>query len=419
MQTDCLARRGGPSVTTSVLNYANRKSSTLPPRIPHHQPPTTNHPPIRTADISGLTDGALCDRGIPPGPNECRHSSSQPATRGIEQHVRQTTLLQSKTCSTKLTSLLPLSGLALYRALLRRVPPISLPDELTSRPGWTNPIRFLIRNGFRRNRTDTSPRLITSALKSGYRFLALLTRASDASSSQHSQVITFLRDRQNSFPPPRAPPPPPTKPERAPPLLTRTSPPGRPPVYASTFRPRPLAELSGGKRKVPVLDAKDAIAFLRIGKPQSHRHANFVRRKADRRQARITALQGLEADDRPAAAAEDEWEMVLGRFASAEGVRIDDEGEAADTDAGMGARGRSKAGPFEHIVMQFGFDYIGNKLSKEAADMIARATAMLDIVDEEKRLAAQEKEENRQRRQRAWEERQGKQEQGNDQKELE
>lgn len=301
------------------------------------------------------------------------------------------------------------AGFALYRALLRLVPRISLPDELTSRPGWIHPIRYLLRSSFERNKNDTSPRLVTSALKSGYRFLTLLTRAQDVSSPQHAQVVTFLRDRQASFPPPPPPPPPalegsaeplaepaPERP-RTPPLLTRVSAPGESPVYKSTARPLPLAQLSGGVRKVPVFDDTSSIGFLRISKPQSHWHANFLRRKGDRRQARITAMQELLEDGRRAAAAEDEWDAMMARFG------------AQDCDAGDLHSKGTRLGPFEHTVMTFGVDHLSSQLDEEMRDIQARATAMLDIIDAERELAEQEKREKKERRQRAWEQRQAQQ----------
>lgn len=308
------------------------------------------------------------------------------------------------------------AGFALYRALLRLVPRIALPDDLTSRPGWIHPIRYLIRSGFRRNKNDTSPRLVTSALKSGYRFLSLLTRAQDASSTQHAEVLSFLRQRQASFPPPPpAPAPAESEPERPrpPPLLTKVSAPGEPPVYRSTARPVPLEQLSGGVRKVPVLDETSNMGFLRIGKPQSHWHANFLRRKAERRQARITALQELWEDGRRAAAAEDAWEAALAQLARRERVDGGDFADEAEIDAA--ARDRKGMGPHERVIKEFGVDHLGERLSEEAADVIARTTAMLDIVEAEKRLAEQEKKEKKERRRKAWEERQRVHKQGGEQ----
>lgn len=295
-------------------------------------------------------------------------------------------------------------GFALYRALMRQVPRISLPSDLTSRSDWINPIHYLIRSGFRRNRNDTSPRLVTSALKAGYRFLSLFVCAQDASSASHAKVIHFLRERQKAFPPPRPSATPVVMPKpRPPPLLTKISGPGEPPVYKSTVRPLPLSQLSGGTRKVPMLEDVQSIPFLRIGKPQSHSLANFLKRKGVRRQLRITALQELWEDRRLEASTEDMWEAILEELADREGVYIPDVG-----DEGGSVRvrnGRVEAGPFEWAVRKFGVDHVSAQLNEELVDMQARATAMLDLRDEEQRMAELEKRERRERRRAAWEER--------------
>lgn len=312
-----------------------------------------------------------------------------------------------------LTFLLSL-GFALYRALLRQIAHVTLPNDLLSRPGWDHPLRYLMRSGFARNKTDTSPRLITSAFKSGYRFLTLLSRAHDSSSAQHAEIVAFLRERQASFPP-DAPPKtfkPPAKPpvverERPLPILTKISAPGEKPVYTSTFRPRPLHELSGGVRKVPVIDGTSNYAFLRIGKPQSHWHANFLRRKADKRYARIHAALELWDDVRPAAAEEDRWESTLAQLAAKEGVDIG-EGNGGDgrVDIFDPKSGRMhRVGQYEYVVREFGTYHIRKQLDEEADDMIARAKAFNVIVQEERELAVKEKEEKRERRYRAWVER--------------
>ncbi|KUI53611.1 hypothetical protein VP1G_01024 [Cytospora mali] len=274
---------------------------------------------------------------------------------------------------------------ALYRALLRQVPRISLPDDLTSRPGWINPIQFLIRTSFTRNKTDTSPRLVTSALQSGYRFLNLLARARDPTSTHHASIVAFLRDRQSRFPPPDQPKrvEPETKSVRhaAVPLLTKVSGPGEKPVYKSTLRPRPLAELSGGVRRIPVLEeANGGITFLRIGKPQSHYLGSYIQRKSARRQELVSLMQQLHEEARAEAREEDMWEDELVRLAGEEGVMLQGYG---------GTRERRSGGPYEQSV-KIGLDFVGQKLNMEADDMKARAVAMLDIVEEEKRLAAEE-----------------------------
>ncbi|KAJ0119724.1 ubiquitin-conjugating enzyme e2 variant 1 [Diaporthe amygdali] len=284
--------------------------------------------------------------------------------------------------------------LALYRALLRQVPHVSLPADLTSRPGWINPIRYLIRAGFRRNKTDTSPRLVTSALQSGYRFITLLTRAHDPSSPQHSEIVSFLRDRQSKFPPPRpstldaeqdgknntnsSAAPRPAAPAAVP-LLTKVSAPGEKPVYKATARPRPLHELSGGVRKVPVLDAATAgHTFLRVGKPESLFLGSFLQRKSDARQRRVTLIQELQDEYATQAQDEDRWEAELVRLARAEGVELRGYGDEG--------RGDVKRHPYEQSI-HVAVKQVGEALTNEVEDMAARTKAMLDIVEEEKKLA--------------------------------
>ncbi|KAJ4412447.1 E2 ubiquitin-conjugating protein mms2 [Gnomoniopsis sp. IMI 355080] len=297
---------------------------------------------------------------------------------------------------------------ALYRALLRQVPRISVPADLTSRSDWIHPITYLIRSGFWRNRVDTSPRLVTSALQSGYRFLTILTRAQDASSASHAEVVKFLRDRQKAFPPPR-PPPAAAPPKPCPtPLLTKVSEPGERPVYKSTVRPLPLSKISGGTRKVPVFVDAQGIPFLRIGKPESHSHANFLKRKAMRRQERITHFQELYEDRVQEASEEDQWEATLLKLAKRESVTIADVVGKGGTGQKMKSGNQlrlqqTESGTYEWNMREFGVNYLAMKLRDEMVDMQARATAMLDLVDEERRLAELEKREKKERRRAARE----------------
>lgn len=57
--------------------------------------------------------------------------------------------------------------LALYRALLRSAREIPLPPELTF--NGKHPIRAALRRQFRKNRADTSPRLVYAGLSAGYK----------------------------------------------------------------------------------------------------------------------------------------------------------------------------------------------------------------------------------------------------------
>lgn len=112
-------------------------------------------------------------------------------------------------------------------------------------------------------------------------------------------------------------------------------------------------------------------------------------------------MQKLWEDVQPAAADEDAWECQLEELADEEGVDIPDVGD----EVGLITQGNgNKVGPFEYNVREFGVKYIKKLLNEEAEDMLARSTAMLDIRDEEKRLAELEKKEKKERRFRAWEE---------------
>ncbi len=61
-----------------------------------------------------------------------------------------------------------IAGFALYRALLSQALKVPLHDDLAT-SGAVHPIRHFIREGFKRNKTDTSQRLVTIALSNGYK----------------------------------------------------------------------------------------------------------------------------------------------------------------------------------------------------------------------------------------------------------
>lgn len=206
--------------------------------------------------------------------------------------------------------------------------------------------------------------------------------------------MAFLRERQSKFPPP---PPPGTKVDgegkdknngarrraaaEAVPLLTLVSAPGEKPVYKSTVRPRPLSELSGGVRKVPVLEQASAgHSFLRVGKPQSHFLGSFLHRKGHARQRRITLAKELQDEYMTQARDEERWEAELVRLARAEGRPL----------VGYGAEGgRADYCSYERAV-QLGSEHVGEGLTRELEDTFARARAMLDIVEAERELAEAE-----------------------------
>ncbi|KAH8164981.1 hypothetical protein CIB48_g3277 [Xylaria polymorpha] len=259
---------------------------------------------------------------------------------------------------------------ALYRALLRLAPQVSLPGDLAQ--GWgpgKNPIAIHIRRAFRRNVADTSPRIVYPALSAGYRMLSVLHEAATSpDSTHHASIITFLQsrlaERQRSLanrpPPPKGPKPGSPRPGTLP-LLVKVAPATktRAAVYATPHRPRAQSELGGtGRRKIPRLDVASDFPFLRLTKPQPVVLSRVLRQKLAKRVARMGQLIELEEEHRPAAVLEDEWDAEVARLERAENRH----GLARNADE-----------------------------PRTCSDQVARADAMRLLIIEEKALAAAEK----------------------------
>lgn len=227
------------------------------------------------------------------------------------------------------------------------------------------------------------------------------------------------------------------------PVFSKVSPPNAQfPVYKPAVRPLPLAELSGGRRRVPNIELANGIPFLRVGKPQSHWLANYLRRRSMTRQKRITVKVELEDVARSEARWEDAWEQYIARQAYDEGVELvegEDDGAAAAAAAPAAEGKKSKDGEedsfvnwlhsmssefssvkaketkrkqpaeeglsFEKTMWEYGSRHIRTQLDEESKDILARAQAMVGLVREEKRLAEEEKAKRKESRRRAWEER--------------
>ena len=333
-----------------------------------------------------------------------------------------------------------------------------------ARAAWEpirNPIKHLVRRAFRRNRADTSPRLVYPALSAGYRALALLREARASSYSRpndaHASILQLLRDRQRerqrslfakAAPPPHSPNPPhPPKPSSAPredalPLLVRVSPPAPASPASSTYvdptepqpaiqyetphRPRPLSELGGsGRRKVPHIDMGGDYPFLRLKKPQPGYLSRMLTQKIRTRVRRTVALNEIEAalDD---AVAEDDWERTVEGLLARHTGRLPPSGGGGSRTAAPNpvtawddpigdVRLTTASGRKVRVVLdtetyagsawRHGHQHIEALLSREKEDLIARAAAMRELVHQERRLAEQEKADRKAERRRRWEER--------------
>jgi hypothetical protein len=296
--------------------------------------------------------------------------------------------------------------------------------------GPIHPIKHLVRKSFRRNKDDTSPRLVISALRNGYKvgstlpfqrysiravkvltlvphcqFLDMLSAAQDPSTPEYREIHTFLAERQTrkrhalslrASHPPRPPPPSSGPNPSTIPLLTRVSLPHERPRYEATVRPRPLSELGGtGVRRVPVLEKANFLPFLRVTKPQPPLVSRVIRQKIVRMTKVVTTLQGMMDEAQEAARLEDQWEGIL------EAERLVEpptEGEG------------QKKGSYLAGVKQDIYDLRG-RLLRLRLDDHARGAALQKLVVEERALAEKEK---RQRQERKRRERLDKRSRGDD-----
>lgn len=307
------------------------------------------------------------------------------------------------------------------------------PDLATAFGTKRDPITHQVRRAFRRNRADTSPRLVYPALQAGYRMLALLSRAAatpitaeqtpastaSSSSPEHAAIESFLRARlaernatltaklrhppnsRNPLPPSSAPR------EGTRPLLVKVSPPATPsnpfpvPEYVTPNRPlhqsqlgtspRKLVDGARGRRQVPRLEMAGDFPFLRLTKPQPALLSRVLHQKNKKRVERIAAWTRFKEEDMLDAQEEDAWERTLAKFAP---QPLEGDNGAKET--------------YEATIRQHGLQYLSDVLNHEREDSVARADAMRDLIKAEAALREQEEEAYRLERRRRWEKKQEK-----------
>ncbi|TLS30101.1 hypothetical protein PpBr36_03846 [Pyricularia pennisetigena] len=274
---------------------------------------------------------------------------------------------------------------ALYKALLKQVPAIVLPAQGTSLPGdRVNPVRHLIRKSFRRNKNETSRRLVVSCLSNGYKFLHLLNGAKIPASPEHKTVIDLI-ERNTSR---RKPPTPRNEPTPEPPrkhLLTRHPNPAYDPdewfemsreprfFYSPTDRPRPAEELGGsGIRRVPyVVSTATHDPFLRITKPEPISLSMAIRGRIKQKQRWADfRIDSFEYGGKRLAQLEDQWEDLV---AGGPGL-----GAAADGGA-----------TYVETIMQ-SLRYLKRVEELDYLDKLHRAAALDQIESQERKLAEEE-----------------------------
>lgn len=222
-------------------------------------------------------------------------------------------------------------------------------------------------------------------------FLSVLKAAQHAPSPDHDSLVAFLREdaaaaagrlaASDEPPSPWAPRP------GTIPLLTKVEPrPGSTsttaPRYEATLRPLPRAQLTGGVRKLPLLESGNGIPFLRLGKPQSPVLSRVVRQKGARLQKQIAKRKALTEEDLVAAREEDQWDGLMRDL----GAREETAQKARFADPVVASIAEARAW-----------------LVADREDRVARAKAMWDIVVKERALSKKETEERKARRKERWE----------------
>ncbi|EJT73790.1 hypothetical protein GGTG_07646 [Gaeumannomyces tritici R3-111a-1] len=340
---------------------------------------------------------------------------------------------------------------ALYKALLRQVPQVVLPSAQTRGDGTVNPIKHLIRKGFRRNKSYISPRLVTSSLSNGYKFLDLLSAAREPDSPAHKTVLDFLtRYHEDRIKRRRAAAagagvemgdePPSSRPRLNQPGERRSLSGGRVrgpsipflrrvpnPSYAepdplgadddhysaalgafaaaatnhvpAQVQPRFLYEhptrpaapsTLAGVRGVPKLAATvNGFPFLRVRKPQSLRLGAAIHALESKRGERISRMVEMDRGDGAAAARlEDEWEEMVQAQLVEQGIAR--RGRGGRGGGGGGGGGADGLDTFAGST-RFGVRYMQAQLQAQRLDQLERVRLLWGVAKEERRLAEDEK----------------------------
>ena len=123
----------------------------------------------------------------------------------------------------------------------------------------------------------------------------------------------------------------------------------------------------------------EGIPFLRFGKPQSQNLSRVLGSKNRIRGARKTLLESLHTVRLVEAEEEDRWERLVRGLLRRYG-----------TGTIVAAQGRTEEEPMYEDSVLLAIEYISLLLDREREDGIARAKAMLAIVQTERALAEQE-----------------------------
>ncbi|PBP27343.1 DNA repair protein [Diplocarpon rosae] len=273
-------------------------------------------------------------------------------------------------------------GIALYRSLLEQCIRIPLPADLLPR-GPVHPIKHFIRKKFRQNFHHTSPRLVYSALKTGYTAEQLIHAASTGNQPALAQVHDLLRllDAQTLAGREACTQPVPRDLKRL--RASVRAIPGA--AKVSEIRPLPLARISN-VRHVPSLVVATWLPFLRFKRPQSPYLSRVLKAKITQKNRRLQRLDEMtemvEMGD-----AEDIWDdIVLKQTEKERGVEGVMEMVQAGWDEGDSWRTESQNCKW----------FVSRSIEREHVRASVLGKKLLGIVEREKELWAEEK------KQRKW-----------------
>ncbi|KAH8784137.1 hypothetical protein F5882DRAFT_356628 [Hyaloscypha sp. PMI_1271] len=271
---------------------------------------------------------------------------------------------------------------ALYRACITQSPRIPAPDDVPPQ-GAVPLLKHLIRKGFKKNIHVTSSRLAVQELKRGYAAEELLRNAGNGNKVAIAQVHEILRQTARAKDLSRLASP---RPPRPAPTHNSTIPapfPGAPKVL--DIRPLPKEQLSG-MRKVPTLTAANWLPFLRFKRPQSRYLGRVLRDKLEQKIRRWGAIE--ECDSMmEVGESEGVWEGKVARQ-----VRKELAKERFFAKGEEGGKERRSMWAAEAARQKW---VLWEKVSKENKLSLEKGEKMLEIVERERELWLQERQERR------------------------
>ncbi|KAG6168636.1 hypothetical protein E4U47_003553 [Claviceps purpurea] len=258
-----------------------------------------------------------------------------------------------------------IAAISLYRALLRSADKVATPER--------SALRHAVRSRFVVDRPLTSLRLVYASMAAGYKFLSLLAKAQDQTSTEYAQVVSHLR--RMPPPPNRTPLPPPPPPPKLPPKepflvdISKTD----APHYVPTYR------LQSKVHNLNLCATSDGLPFLRLKKPQPPALSKMIGQKSIF--YRETMIKWLETDEEPTwqATQEDEWEDLMAAQMRQEGLSGV---EVRDAEA---SRLLTSSYRWSVKLTKLWWEW---KLEKMWRDWVARGEALNKFFEEEKHPAS-------------------------------